>query len=278
MQMYKVDLQPDSIQGDQNAVESEAKGRAILKKAWAAHGVDSLLAHQVYQFTAVDDWQGMMAGMGKLWPQKTSKLAFKYAPQTFDAQLEFLDGETKGMKAGLQAWHYYEKAVDGELNFQVEKNDQFIFGIAAFQYFTEIVGRLSGAELIRFAGEKTFNGKNYDLVFTTWGSLKANAKNDQYLMYINQENHMLEYMEYTIRDNYLKMPGTNLFYGSIGYSNFHNIEGFQVPFTQSVFMNSPSENNEDYLHQLNIESFSFDGFEKSDLYPDAGIQAVGDKK
>ena len=110
MQLYSVDLLPESLQGDKYASESEAKGKAVLKQAWIAHGVDSLNAHQVYQFTTVDHWQGMMAGMGKLWPQKKTALTFKYAPNTFDARLEFLDGETKGLVAGLTILELLRKA------------------------------------------------------------------------------------------------------------------------------------------------------------------------
>lgn len=278
MSSYSVDLLPDSLAGDENASESEAKGKAILANAWKAHGVDSFNTHKVYQMIAVDTWQGPMAGIGKLWPQKISKLAFKYAPNTFDAQVKFLDGKKEGFVAGLQAWKYYEKPVDGEISFDVADNERFRFGMAAYQYFTEMVGRLSHAEIVRYAGEKEFNGKQYDLVFATWGSLEGNDQSDQYLLYINKESDILEYVTYTIRDNYLKMPGAGMFYGSMGFSDFHDIDGFKVPFTQSAFMNGPSKDNGDNLHQLKLESFSFDGFELSELYPEASIKRIGDKK
>ncbi|MFT6965707.1 MAG: hypothetical protein ACJAT1_000915 [Marivirga sp.] len=278
MLTYSVDLMPDSLQGDKNAVENEAKGKEIMRKAWVAHGIDSLYAHEVYELTAVDDWKGPMAGMGKLWPQKNTKLQLKYVPNTFDAQLTFLDGETKGMKAGLQAWQYYEKQVNGEIDFDVQNNTKYRFGMAAFQYFIELCGRLNKAEYIRYAGEKEFNGKQYDLVFATWGALKGHPAHDQYLLYINQENNMLEYVSFTVRDNYLDMPGSGIFYGSAAYSDIRNVDGFQVPFTISLFMNGPSIDNNDYLHQLKLSTFSFDGFDQSELYPNQGLKPIGDSK
>jgi len=278
MQLCSVDLLPESLQGDKHALESEAKGKAVLKQAWIAHGVDSLNAHQVYQFTTVDHWQGMMAGMGKLWPQKKTALTFKYAPNTFDARLEFLDGETKGLVAGLQSWNYYEKQVGGEVNFKVKENARYSFGMAAFQYFTEMVGRLSNAPLIRYAGEEEFNEKKYHLVFTTWGSLEGNEEYDQYLLYINQDNNMLEYATYTLRDNYLKMPGSSIVYGTMGFNDYRDVEGYKVPFEQNAFLFGPKENNKDYLHRLTLSSFSFDDFELSELYPDPAIKPIGDKK
>ena len=278
MLTYSVDLMPDSLQGDKNAAENEAKGKDIMRNAWLAHGIDSLYAHKVYEFTAVDDWKGPMAGMGKLWAQKNTSLHIKYVPNTFDAQLTFLDGETKGMKAGLQAWQYYEKQLDGEIDFDVQNNAKYRFGMAAFQYFTELIGRLNNAEYIRYAGAKEFNGKRYDLVFVTWGSLEGHPEHDQYLLYINPKNNMLEYASFTIRDNYLEMPGSGMFYGSVGFSDTRNIDGFQVPFTTSLFMNGPGEDNDDYLHQLKMSAFSFDGFDKSELYPDPDLNPIGDSK
>lgn len=278
MLTYSVDLMPDSLKGDKNAAENEAKGIDIMKKAWIAHGIDSLNAHEVYEFTAIDDWQRLMAGMGKLWPQKNTKLHLKYVPNTFDAQVTFLDGETEGMKAGLQAWQYYEKQVNGEVDFDLQNNAKYRFGMAAFQYFMELTGRLNNAEYIRYAGEKEFNGKLYNLVFATWGSLEAHPEHDQYLLYFNQENNMLEYVSFTVRDNYLDMPGSGMFYGSTSYSDIRNINGFQVPFTISLFMNGPSEDNNDYLHQLKLSAFSFDGFDQNELYPNPDLKPIGDSK
>ena len=273
--LYSVDLLPDSVE---DTPASEAKGKAILKQAWLAHGVDSLNAHEVYQFTTVDHWQGPMAGMGKLWPQKKTTLNIKYAPNTFDSKLEFLDGKTKGLVVGLQSWKYYEKPVGGNVDFNVERNASHAFGMAAFQYFTELVGRLSNAQLIRYAGEEEFNGNAYELVFATWGSLGGNKEHDQYILYINKETNMIDYASYTIRDNYLNMPGGGMFYGTMGFTDYRDVGGYKIPFEQNVFLFGPKVNNEDYMHRLTLSSFSFDDFDSSELYPDPTIALKGDSK
>ena len=271
-------LRPSIVKKNPNSVKLEEKGKEILAKTYLAHGVAQLEKHEVYQFTATDDWKGMMAGMGKLWPQKNSKMTFKYVPNTFDSQVTFEDGKTTNQTAGIQSWEYYEKDSIGNVNFDVKSNKRYVFGMSAFQYFTELVGRLSNAEIIRYGGEKTFNGTNYELIYVTWKSEKANKDVDQYLLYVNKETSMLEYASYTLRDNYLKMPGSRSLYGSIGFSDFNSIDGFMVPFTQSIFIMAPKKKNKKYLHQLVIESFSFDEFDKSELYPNDKIEAIGDSK
>lgn len=272
----KANLRPKSIKNNPNSTALETKGKSIISAAHKAHGIDNLLKNEVYQFTATDEWKGLMGGMGKLWPQKTTNLSFKYATNTFDGQVLFNDGKTKGKTVGLQSWQYYEKDTSGKHNFEVKKNTRYSFGLAAFQYFTELVGRMSNAEIIRYAGEKELNGTTYDLVYVTWKTEKANKEVDQYILYFNKTTSMLEHTSYTIRDTYL--PGSSSFYGSIHFYDYKDIDGFMVPFTQTIVLNGPKKNDEKFLHQLKLESFSFNGFNKADLYPNKSIKAIGDSK
>ncbi|MBL4625818.1 MAG: hypothetical protein JKY42_11875, partial [Flavobacteriales bacterium] len=220
-----VNLLPEMVEENPNSIELETKGKEILEKAYVAHGSEVMEKHKVYQFTATDDWQGMMAGMGKLWPQKNSNMTFKYVPNTFDGQVKFKDGETKGKIAGLQSWQYYENEDNTDANFDVENNVRFSFGMAAFQYFTELVGRMNNAEIIRYAGEKEFNGNVYEMVYVTWKSEEPRDNVDQYLLYINKQTSMLDYASYTLRDNYLDIPGAGMMYGTIGFSDYKEIDG-----------------------------------------------------
>lgn len=274
-----VNLLPKHVKHNPNSEKLEIKGKSILHKAYLAHGVENLLKHQVYHFKANDTWQGMMGSMGKLWPQKSTDLSIKYAVNTFDAQLTFMSGKTSGNVVGLQSWNYYSVDKEsGKANFDVKNNKRFTFGMAAFQYFTEIVGRMNKAEIIRYAGEENFNGVDYDLVYVTWKQEDASDDFDQYVLYINKSNSMLEYASYTIRDNYMNMPGASMFYGSIHFTEFTDIAGYKVPFTQSIFINKPQEDDNKYVHQLKLSSFTFDSFDKKELYPNSNLSSVGDSK
>jgi hypothetical protein len=275
---YKVDLLPKSLKNDANGLEMEKKGKLILKQAWNEHGIDAMQSHKVYSYTGVDSWVGMIGKMGKLWPDAVIKVKLKSVIGTFDSKIEFLDGKEAGNKAGLQAWKYYEEEKDSLPDFDVELNRRHKFGLAAFQYFNEMVARLSNAPIIRYAGEETFNETEYDLVFATWETLEATKKNDQYVLYINKKTHRLDYVIYTIRDNYLKMPGASFFYGSMSFKNYKRVNGALVPFQQSAFMNKMKEDNEGYLHQINIDKFEFDTFDAKELYPNKALGSLGDSK
>ena len=252
------------------------KALAILDKAWKAHGLDSITSKKVYEVTATDDWPGLTGKMGKLWPIQKQKMKLQYAVGTFDSRVTFLDGKKEGEQRGLQAWNYYViKKGDSIPQFKKKAHEKTEFGLAAFQYFFELIDRLKKVDLIAYGGEKEFNGKKYDLVFVTWHKLKKHNKHDQYMMWINQETRMMDYCHFTVHGT--AFPG-NIVTGSIEFTNFKNIEGAQIPFEQIIYIGSPKTDQAKYLHKLTLESFKFDSFDKDLLYPKKDLKSMGDSK
>jgi len=270
------DLQPVLIKKHGIEEKNAEKGKEILSKAWKTQGLNYLKSHQTYSFTATDSWKGMMGGIGKPWPEKQIEIQFKYEVGTFNGQLTFLSGKRKGEIAGLQSWKYYEKN-NHDLKF-IQTDKKIAFGLSAFQYFFELADRLRKAPIISFAGTKSFNDNNYNLVFVTWGKTAPHKEHDQYVLWINQKTEMLEYVEFTIRDYYLKMPGSGALYGSVKYDDFKQIDGVLIPHKQTFFMNSPKKKNRKYLHELIVTDFKFDAFAVEELYPNPNLKKLGDEK
>ncbi len=253
------------------------KGKAILETAWRTHGLQHLKKHDTYSFHGSDIWKGMMGKMGKPWPEAKSEIEFKYAVGTFDSQAYFMNGKWKGILAGLQSWEYYERDLQQNLQFK-EYNKRIGFGLSAYQYFFEMLDRLKDVPIISYAGQKEFNGNRYDLVFATWQKAEPHMENDQYILWINRQTKMLDYAVYSLRDNYLKIPGYKAFYGSIQFGDYKEIEGIMIPHRQTVYLNQPSKKEKRHLHQLIVTDFSFDNFDVSELYPDPKIAKLGDRK
>lgn len=278
-QSCMADLLPKSVKKYENQQELETKAKALLKESLKAQGYDAFNQHQTYEMTFTDHWKGPMAGMGKLWAQKTTKMTERCIPNTFDSSIEFLDGKEKDLVIGLQSWNYYQKENQkSEANFDVKSNKRHVFGIAAFQYFAELGQRLMNAEILRYGGEKKMFDKNYDLIYATWKSIEKQKDLDQYILYINKETKLIDYASYTLRDNYLKAPGSQAFYGTIHFTDMRDIDGFKVPFKQVVFLMNAKKSNEKYIHQLTLDSFKFDTFEKEVLQPNKKIKNIGDSK
>lgn len=271
------DIQTDYMKDTVNKEEQlEEKGKALLKEAWLAHGFDKLKTHETYQVEATDHWKGALGKMGNLWGDSNKKpITLRFAVGTFDNQVEFKEGKLAGQVAGLQSWKYYEKEnSDSKAEFQ-KTNKRIGFGLAAYHYFFELGDRIMNAPIIRYAGEKEFEGNKYDIIFATWESVEANRDYDQYRIWVNKETKLIDFANYTIRENYL--PGAKMFYGSIRYGDMRTIDGVKISFQQEVYLNKPKAVGK-YLHKLTLTDFKFDAFSKSDLYPDANIKPIGDDK
>ncbi len=271
------DLRTPLVKKEGISAKNQKIGKEIMEKAWQRHGFDNLRKHRVYSFHGKDIWRGMMGKIGKPWPEAKSEMDFKYAINTFDSQVAFNDGKRQGVIAGLQSWKYYEKEQDGKIIFQ-PYNKRIGFGLSAYHYFFEMLDRLKSVPIISYAGEREFNGQNYDLIFATWNKAEPHIEHDQYVLWINKTTGFLEYAVYTLRENYLKMPGYKAFYGSIKFMDLREIDGVLIPHKQIIFLNKPSKKEKKHLHQLDVSDFKFDSFELNELYPDPAISKIGDSK
>lgn len=263
-------------------VESEQIAKAKLQETISAQGFTVLEEKNVYQFRATDHWPGLMGGIAKIWPNKTTNFIFKHNFNTFDGNALLLDGKKEGTLIGLQSWVYYEK--DGpnapvEILDTGEKFNKLEFGLVVFHYFLELPYRLYHAPIHRYYGQREWKGQTYDLIFASWGSEAANPTYDQYILWINTTTKLVDYCVYTLRDN--SNPLTRHKYGSIAYLDYRNIEGFQVPFKMPVLLDDgvvKKSSLKKYFHQFSLTDFSFGGFEEGELYPLANLPAMGDSK
>ena len=230
-----------------------------------------------YQVLAEDHWKGFMGKLGKVWPNANSKLEFKFEVESFDSQVTFLDGKRQNLTAGLQSWNYYEIEND-ELPEKRRMEKRIRFGLSAYQYFFELLHRLRNAPIISWAGQEEFNDQLYDVLFITWEKPEPHKEHDQYKLLINQTTGLLDYAVYSLRENYLKMPGGQAFYGSIKLDDYRKVDGILIPYRQTVFLNAPKEKMEKHVHQLIVKDFKFDNFDMALLKPFGDIRKTGDSK
>jgi len=255
-------------------------GKQILENAWKKQGYDKLTSHTVYSYQANDVWKGLFGKMAQIWPDMKTELKFKYKLGTFDGQVQFLDGKQKNDIVGLQNWNYYE-IQNNKLLFKDKnnrKNKRKVFGIAAFQYFNEMIDRIKNAPIISYAGENEFRGEHYELVFCTWEKPEPHQKHDQYVAWINKKTGLMDFVQYTLRESYIKPPGYKLLGGAVEFTNFKNIDGILIPHTQLVYAIKLRKNPKRNLHKVSISNFEFDQFNVEELRPNKEISIGGDFK
>ncbi len=118
-------LLPQTVEKSNNQKELEQKGKDLLEKVWLAQGLNLLEDKSNYEYTFTNTWKGLFSGIGKLWPQKITRITQRSITRTFDSQIEFLDGKTQGVTFGLQSWNYYE-IQNGKANFDVKPDGKSV--------------------------------------------------------------------------------------------------------------------------------------------------------
>lgn len=273
-QSCMADLRTRTIKKEGITLTNSEKGKLILKNSWEKQGIKHFKKHTVYSVYGTDNWKGMM---GEIRPENQSKLNIKFEVGTFDSQISFLDGKRKDNRAGLQNWNYYEIGNNGSIEL-IKTNKRIGFGLPAFHYFFERIDRLSQAPIISYAGESEFRNENFDLIFCSWNNEKPNKAANQYILWINKKTDLLQYAEYTIRENYLKMPGAKTMHGSIEFVDFKNIDGVMIPFEQTIYIGTMAKKINKYLHQFKVSEFDFDNFDPSILKPKTNLTSSGNFK
>ena len=271
------DLRPDDA-----PLTDEARGRQLLEASVLAMGLDRLAETQVYSARANFDWATgwSLMPMNALPGNKGNDIRFRFATNTFDGQVEFLEGPREGRTFGLQGWRAYEldgapTAIGG-----AEKitNKRYPWGLATYHYLLESPTRLLGADLIRYAGTTTFDGQTYDRVFVTWGDGTKVKKYDQWLVYINRATQFVDLTEVTITDFFLPMPN-GMKNASVRFPRRERTSiGAYLPTEVVIQFGRPKENIERDVYTFTLSEYRFDAFAREELYPLEGVPFYGDSK
>jgi len=269
------DLRTDYAK-DTTTSKSEQRGRDLLEKTYLKMGYDKLEKVETYQATSVFDWKWPWSWMpmNALPGNKGKKINFKFAEGTFDGNVEYMEGRKSGNIYGLQSWQSY-KIEEGKSIKEV-KGKRRKWGLATYHYLIETPARIRNAEIVKYAGEKEFEGKMYDLVFATWGEEKPHGDHDQFLIYINQETGMTDLMEITINDFFLPMPGS-MKDGTVRVERLLASNGTYLPEVIYVQLGKPKKVSR-HVYKFSMEDYKFDTFSVDELYPISDLEKVGDSK
>ena len=258
------------------AASEYTKGKQLLTTAYEKMGYDQLENVATYQTNALFKWKmpWTMMPMNALPGNKGKELEFRFATNTFDGKVKFLEGRKKGKTYGIQSWQTYRINRDNRLD-QI-KGTKYNWGLATYHYVIEAPMRLLNAEIIRYAGEKSFDGKIYDLVYATWGKDEPHSEHDQWLVYINRQTGFIDLTELTINDFFLPMP-KGLKGATVQYEREQTEIGAYLPSFVTIQLGKPKKKKK-YVYNFKLYNYQFDGFEESELYPIPGLEKVGDAK
>ncbi|MFK7925607.1 MAG: hypothetical protein AB8H47_26885, partial [Bacteroidia bacterium] len=102
-------------------------------------------------------------------------------------------------------------------------------------YWFQFPFRIGEAEIIAFSGTREVDGKQYETVFASWGSEDANRDFDQFILYLDPETKLCEYLYFTVRE---AMQPIHL---NARFSDFRLVGVMKLPFLQEVRYGAPGE-------------------------------------
>ncbi|HSF15730.1 MAG TPA: hypothetical protein VLK65_09260 [Vicinamibacteria bacterium] len=265
--------------------ESEHRGSERLERLAERHGLSAFRRHVTMETVSRDRWPSGAAW----WPENEQRFRAQALLGTFTSRVELLDGPAEGELWGLQAWAPYKKKGAGASPTFIEEDDGALtFYLPTLQYFNELPFRLLNATVVRDGGTAGHRGRRYDLVFVTWGRPEPQPDLDQYVLWIDRETGLLAKARYTVREAVPRMPPSQqrlfrpLVAGTIHFEDYREIEGVQVPFTQTITLPPPELTryplSEHFFHRLTIEEAAFDTVSREDLLPDPSRGEPGDRK
>ncbi len=258
------------------SIDDERKGRQLLEASVEAMGYNALPELDAYEVTAYFDWRlpWSLMPVNSLPGAKRNEIRFRFRPDSFDGQVEYLEGRKKGAVYGLQSWETY-KIKD---NSPVLRNDKRrSWGLATFHYILESPYRLLNADIITYAGETTFEGKEYDLVFVTWERPEPHKEHDHWLLYINKETKFIDLSNLTIRDFFAPFP-PKLAEGTARFIAREKAKsGIYFPSNLVIQLLDPKKEKK-HIYRVTFKEYEFNSFDVSDLNPMNNLKRYNDEK
>jgi len=240
------DIRPSEIDPAAEQAERAEEGRALLAAAAEAHGgIARWRALQTTELLFRDDWYGMAQAFNP-WPSASIRAHVVQKTATFDSRVRFLSGEEAGLLWGLEQGSAYTAVGDDP---PVPSDDGDIrFMLPTTQYFLDLPFRIPEAEHVRSVGERTVGGETFDVVYATWGSIAANGDFDQYLLFLDQQTHRIDKVQYTVREIAPFVGGT------CHLMDQRQIDGLWIPHEMVVTASPDEDPSGGGMHRMVVEA------------------------
>lgn len=230
--MTPIDIRPEYLK-DKIAEKDYVKGKALLQEMQTAYGgMDNWLAHKTGSYAQVADWYDDKLGIAG-WDELPQQFQMTSTLGTDNSEFTLLNGPNKGQTWGVQDWKAYQKKENGKKEFI--PNEKYQHKLIFKNYWFQFPFRIGEAPIIAYAGESTVNGETYDLLYATWGSETPNRQYDQYVLYLDKETRLVEWLHFTLRDKF------NFVHPTAQFTDFKTINGIVAPFSQYITMGTPEE-------------------------------------
>jgi len=249
------DLRPQALVDGDISAGAEARGRAVLAEAAAAHGGEGWRQHATWQVELEDRWaDDPLIKRRSPWPEGSRWLRFQFAPGTYDGRVRFLDGPEEGATWGYAGGRTYAQPPGGPVVWG--EAERMASRLPTMQFLIEFPQRITEAQFVAYAGQRQVEGRACDVVFASWGSVAPHPEYDQFLVYVDAETRHIQAMQYTVRKSGRALLG-HRFWGEL-----REVEGALLPFFQTSLRGFEGG---DVVHSFYVRGLRFDAVEAEAL-------------
>lgn len=240
------DLRPDALIKEGVQPDATARGKAALERVAEAHGgVAALKAARVAEVTMSDAWPNPVLRLfGMPWDDEPQTMRLTWQLGQDNSQLEFLDGDMKGARWGIQQWCTWTAAPGKDPVFA--PHEDAWFWLPTLEYFVEAPWRLREAATVAHMGTSERGGKRYERVFFTWGDAAPHDNTDQYIAWIEADTGRLAFLEFTARDVYGFVTGVAV------YERYREVEG--LLFAGAITIVTDHDDFDGTLHRMDLQT------------------------
>jgi len=205
-------------------------GQVLLGEMQEAYGgKERWLSYEKASFSQIANWYGDRLGISG-WDTLPQQFEMTSYLGTDNSQVTLLNGPNSGQTWAVKDWKTYRFYPNRKVNIE---NVKYQHKLIYKNYWFQFPFRISEAPIIYYGGQRKVNGETYDLLYATWGSEKANRSFDQYLLYLDPETKLIEWLHFTLREK------VNFLHLTAQFDDFKEVNGIIVPFTQYVSFGSP---------------------------------------
>ncbi|MCA9554171.1 MAG: hypothetical protein KC933_29320 [Myxococcales bacterium] len=220
------DITPDEVAGGV-ADDRAARGRALLEALAQTHGEAVWHAHRTLHFEGTDEWLGTMGSLNNPFHVPKQALRGIIATSEWTASFELANGPDQGTRWGIVRNEVYVQRPDRPIESPpAEDLSPMIpasFLVPTLRYFVMLPLEIPSAAIVAALEPVQEDGRTFDRVYATWGSVEANPRYDQYILWIDHATGRLDRVEYTVREI---MAGAR---GIARYEAYDEVDGALVP-------------------------------------------------
>jgi len=224
------------------SIDDQNKGREILKQVALKGGYDPSNNYTQLDVTLIDHWP--LTILRLLTPLRSNhqKLHFIFGLKEIDVLMSYLDGPGAGDALGIKDGKVFETTQGRTVYKNSDSIEVYCLHVRRYFLWPYVLAKMP---VVAFLGEGKKFGLSYDLVFTGLSTKKANHQEDQYVLWVNQQTHQVDFIEFTFR-HFL-----NSYKGIVSYQDYRDAQGISFAYNITLL---DSFKRQEYLHQLLVQS------------------------